>query len=331
MIKFFIIPVILTMMITLTVFLVFKNNQSNQIEVQSGKGGSRANASPSPKAAQANNPITFNPREFRIPEKINFRGLNLIFFADQYSSWEEFENDVSALLEEAKKVEPWRSYSLFNIYKINPQNSAGMCYIKTQNERKPTLRCREEINDYLNVLPLERFKLIVLSRSDFQSWANVTRIGNSGIFFSVPNVLSANTDKKSYGILFLHLLGHSFGLKDEELAVLAKYNTAVLTPDGPNCAPNLETAREWWGDLALRHPQRIGFFQGCGGDIRHIKPTQSSLMNLNDQSDFIADYGPVSELYLNKILEYCFTADYYVKKDDAVFFEHYPEIEECYN
>lgn len=276
-----------------------------------------------------NNPVSFNSEEFRLPEAINPKGLNLIFFADQYSLWEDFENDIDVLMEEVKKVEPWKSYSLFNIYKINPKDAEGLCYIKIKDERKPVLRCRDEINNYLNILPLDKFKLIVLSRQDFQSWANVVRISNSGIFFSIPSTLSNNTDKKSYGILFLHLLGHSFGLKDEELIILAKYDTAVLTPDGPNCAPDVDTAQKWWGELALQEPERIGFFYGCSGNTQYVKPTQSSLMNLNDQSSFIADYGPVSELYLSRILKYCFTSGYYTKKNNPDFFKLYPEFIKC--
>ena len=277
---------------------------------------------------QADNSVKFNTEEYRLPEKINPGGLNLIFFADQYASWEEFENDIVSLIEQIKTIEPWQSYQLYNIYKINPKIS-GFCYVKTKDERKPVLRCREEINNYLSNLLLERFKLIVLSRQEFQSWANVVRLENSGIFFSLSAPLSNETEKKTYGLLFAHLLGHNFGLKDEEIFVLAKAGGSPHTPDGPNCAPDAATAEKWWGDLTKKYPE-VGYFKGCCANENYIKPTQSSIMNLNTGAPIVYNYGPVSENYLKKVLDYCFTSgNYNLAKTDWKFFEQYPEFKEC--
>jgi len=276
------------------------------------------------------NPIQFNLEEYRLPEKINPGGLNFIFFADQYSSWDEFEKDIEVLMAELKKIEPWQSYDLYNIFRINPKTT-GLCYVKVQDERKPVLRCREEINNYLNNLLLERFKLIVLSRQDFQSWANLVRLENSGIFFSLSQSLSESSeiDKKTHGLLLAHLLGHALGLKDEEIFVLAKAGGAPHTPDGPNCAPNAATAEKWWGDLTKKYPE-VGYFKGCCGDENFIKPTQSSIMNLNTGAPIVYNYGPVSEQYLKKVLEYCFTPGTYNQaKADAEFFDRYPEFQDC--
>jgi len=61
---------------------------------------------------------------------------------------------------EIKKIEPWKSYSLYNVYKINPK-VFGSCAVKAADERKPALRCdADAINAYLAQLPLERFKLV---------------------------------------------------------------------------------------------------------------------------------------------------------------------------
>jgi len=275
----------------------------------------------------ADNPVKFNAEEFQLPEKINSRGLNLVFFADQYSSWEEFESDISGLMRELKTIEPWQSYQLFNVYKINPKE-AGLCYIKVKDERKPTLRCRPEINNYLNNLPLENFRLILLSRQEFQSWANVPRHENSGIFFSVPKALKEKGAQRVNALLLAHLLGHAFGLKDEEIFVLAQSGGAPHTPNGPNCAPNVVTAEKWWGDLARKYPD-VGYFKGCAGDENYIKPTQSSIMNLNTGAPIVYNYGPVSERYLKKVLEYCFSAKRYKASDDPNFFTSYPELTVC--
>ncbi len=272
-------------------------------------------------------PPVLNEEEFRLPAIISPSGLNLVFYADQYPSWDSFEKDVELLMAEVEKVKPWRDYFNYNIYKIRPNNAQSICEVKTQDERKPVLRCGDEINNYLNQLPLERFKLVVLSKQNFQSWANVVRLQNSGIFFSVPT--EARSDHEAYGILFLHLLGHAFGLKDEETIVLAKHDASVLTPDGPNCAPDLETAKNWWSDLAKQYPDRVGYFEGCSGDPSYIRPTKSSLMNLNDLSNFISEYGLVSERYLNNVLQYCFTAGDHQESEDPQFFSLYPEFKEC--
>jgi hypothetical protein len=277
--------------------------------------------------SQISNPVALNDEEFRIPEKVNDRGLNIIFLADQYSSWEEFENDSNALMGELKTIEPWQSYQSFNIYKINPKEN-GLCYIKVKDERKPVLRCLPEINRYLNNLPLENFRLIVLSRQEFQSWANVTRSENSGIFFSVPHSVTETGDQKVNALLLAHLLGHTFGLKDEEIFVLAQAGGAPHTPDGPNCAPDVTTAEKWWGDLTKKYTE-VGYFKGCAGDENYIKPTQSSIMNLNTGAPIVYNYGPVSERYLKKILDYCFSSKRYKKSDDPSFFNSYPELSTC--
>lgn len=268
--------------------------------------------------------------EYHFPEKINSRGLNLIFFADQYESWQEFEQDIDSILNEIKKIEPWKSYNDYNIYRINPRSAQGLCYVKVKDERKPSLRCKAEINEYLSKLPLKRFKLIILSRQSFESWANVVRLENSGIFFSLPSSLETESEKQTAGYLFEHLLGHSFGLKDEEYFVIAKHGSNALSPDGPNCAPDKETAEKWWGILTEQYPE-VGYFKECCGSKEYIKPVQSSLMNLNDLDNFVPEYGPVSERYLKKILEYCFSPNLMEFDKDVEFFDRYPQFKTCQN
>ena len=239
-------------------------------------------------------------QNIKFPEYIYPRGLSLIFFADGYLSWQEFNQDSEALLRQMRLVEPWKSYSKYNIYQIMPEE-IGICAIKIKDERRPVLRCQPKlVNKYLNKLRTGPFKLIVLSRQKFESWANVVKQRNSGIFLSLPYPLITRQEEQLGGIFFLHLLGHSFGLKDEEYFVLAKAHSAAHQPDGPNCAPDIETAKQWWGDLAGK--DGIGYFPECAGNRDYIKPTKGSIMNLGDLKYFELSYGKVSERYLQNIL-----------------------------
>ncbi len=265
---------------------------------------------------------------FSLPEKINPNGLNLVFYADQYTSTGEFDSDVAAMTEEMKTIEPWKSYAYLNIYKIFPSTGTKLCTVKVENERKPVLRCDTGINAYFETLKLPSAKFIVMSRQEFQSWANVRRIESSGIFFSVAKEIQP-AEKISYGYLFLHLLGHSLGLRDEEKYVIARAGQEPNLPKGPNCAPDKKTAQTWWGSLAKKYPERVGYFPTCAGSDAYIKPTLGSLMNLGDLSNFIPDYGPVSEAYLKKVLTYCFSEKQYRVSDDANFFNQYPEFKVC--
>ena len=271
--------------------------------------------------------LNIKDKDFRFPEVVQPNGLNLIFYADQYPDWEEFDADIESLMTGLKKITPWSDYSNYNIYKIFP-TGRSICGIKTENERKSSLRCDDKINQYLENIPVDQFKLIVLSRQDFQSWANVARLQNSGIFFSLKNAITVQ-DSGAQTILFAHLVGHAFGLKDEEKYVLAKAGSAPHTPDGPNCAPDKTTAELWWGDLISTNNE-VGYFQTCCGNENYIKPTDSSLMNLNNGfENFSPTYGAVSERYLRKILSYCFSPTKIKYENDPDFFDRYEEFKRC--
>lgn len=305
-----------------------KNQQAALFPNQASPADSGQAAAPSA-APNTSGGGYLDPDIYHIPASAYPRGLNLIFFADGYLTWPEFENDVQFLLRRMRSVEPWKSYSTYNIYQIKPRE-VDNCGIKTQDERKPALRCRpERVNGYLGNLTIRgHFKLIVLSRRDFQSWANVARLADSGVFFSLPRTPEDPSGEETTGWFFLHMLGHAFGLKDEEYFVLAKAHSAAHQPDGPNCAPDRETAKKWWGDLAGRDPA-VGYFRECAANKDYIRPTKGSLMNLGDLSSFVPEYGPVSERYLRKILQYCFSEKLYRTADDPAFFELYPEFGEC--
>ncbi len=270
-----------------------------------------------------------DPNIYHVPGAPYARGLSLIFFADGYLSWDEFDREADIVMRGLKSVEPWQSFSRFNIYKIKPREN-DICDVKIADERKPVLRCDPVLlNGYLNRLSTGPFKLVVLSRRNFQSWANISRFQDSGIFFSIPVAPNGPTAEAELAIPFAHLMGHAFGLKDEELFVIAKADSAGNIAGGPNCAPDRKTAEQWWGDLARQYPDSVGYFQGCAGHGEYISPHRGSIMNLGDLSQFVPEYGIVSEEYLRKILNYCFSEKLYDTREDQVFFSKYPEFKAC--
>lgn len=273
--------------------------------------------------------VQLDPNIYHVPGAPYTRGLSIIFFADGYLSWDEFDRDADIVMRGLKSVSPWQSFQRFNIYKIKPREN-DICDVKVANERKPVLRCDPALlNGYLNRLETGPFKLVALSRRDFQSWANISRLQNSGIFFSIPVAPDGPQAEAALAIPFAHLMGHAFGLKDEEMFVIAQADSAGNTAGGPNCAPDITTAKQWWGDLATRYPDRVGYFPMCAGHREYIGPHRGSIMNLGDLSHFVPDYGPVSERYLRKVMDYCFSEKLYTVGDDPQFFVQYPEFTAC--
>jgi hypothetical protein len=266
-----------------------------------------------------------DPDVYHIPGAPYPGGLDLIFLSDGYLSWQEFDHDKDVLLREMRAIEPWKSFERYNIYAIR-SNENDLCAVKTENERHPVLRCDAvKVNSYLNRLRTGHFKLVILSRRPFDSWANVARLEDSSISFSLPRSPADQPEEKATGMMFNHLLGHAFGLKDEELKVIAKADSATHQPDGPNCAPDQATAEKWWGNMV---GGSVGYFKGCGGNPEYIKPTERSLMNLNEIV-FGLEYGPVSASYLRKVLDYCFSEKAHTVSEDPSFFGQYPEFLSC--
>jgi|GEM_PF-2671692 len=321
--------VILLAIIALAFWYVSRSSPSiktqAQVETQSAQAvDTQAVATSTPPAVSA----PLDSLIYHVPQTVNPNGLNLVFFSDGYVSWGEFDSDVQMFYGQIKQVEPFKSYNRFNIYEIMPKELSVCTLVK---ETKPVLRCDPvAVNNYLSPLQLARFKFVILSRQQFQSWSNIVRFDNSVISFSIPQSPTSDMAAKVFGWEFDHLLGHTFGLKDEELYVITKGGSNGTIPDGPNCAPDMRTAEQWWGKLAQIYPSRVGYFPGCEGNNNFIKPTKGSLMALNESdSDFVPDFGPVSELYLSKVLNYCFSDKTYSISDDPDFFAQYPDFKAC--
>lgn len=274
-----------------------------------------------------------DPAVYEVPEKIYPRGLNLLFVADEFGSFEEFKIATEKIITEMKKVEPWKSHKEINSFIIY-QNDPALCEVKEEKMYAPMLRCNDDLIRLAQTLPLVKVKIIVVSRDQFISWSNTSRLENTFVFYSMP--ASKEADAFNYKI-FLHELAMGFGLREEMRSIMAESGSAPTRPEGPNCAPTVDVAKDWWGeyvrrsDSALifsRAKNEVGFYFGCAGNQDYLRPTQKSLMNIQDFPD-AEDYGPVSEDYLRKVLKNCFSSKRYEESEDLKFFEQYPEFKVC--
>ena len=217
---------------------------------------------------------------------------------------DDFDADIQMTVDAMRATKPWSSYRRYNVYRIFSKEF-DLCAVAVKDERKPVLRCDpEKLNAHLNRLSTGPFKLIVLSRREFQSWANVKRLEDSGIFLAFLCRPKDPATRAAYQVMFLHLLGHAFGLKDEEEHPIAKSGLRRARARRHPIARQTRRRRNLGGGVSLRDKlPGVGYHKGCAGNPEYIKPTKTSLMNLGEFSpDTSADYGPVSEAYLSKIL-----------------------------
>lgn len=277
---------------------------------------------------------TLDPATYQIPDRIHPRGLNLVFVSDNFGTFDELKQSVANIMNTLKTTEPWKSYDGFNVFLIFNRDDT-LCHVDRTNEYAPLLKCAKSLISLVQTLPLVKVKVIVVSRRNFISWANLTRFENSFVFYSVPK--EKENDGFNKKIILLEL-AHGFGMRDETRSVNAVSGEAPARPAPPNCAPTLDVARAWWGDMVHRVNSNtlsfsrvnndVGFYFGCAGNDSYIRPTQQSLMNIQDFPG-AESYGPVSERFLKHVLDYCFSDTQHRVADDPAFFDLYPELKEC--
>ena len=125
--------------------------------------------------------------------------------------------------------------------------------------------------------------VLTLSKEDYRSFA----------YFGGPSFNSIGTSlEHGDGMLICHEFGHSFGRLMDEYVEEDKGDRS----GEPNCAPDEETAKKWWGDI-----ENTGYYKGCSYINGNIRPTENSIMKW--QGTPHVEYGPVNERALTKILE----------------------------
>jgi len=216
-----------------------------------------------------------------------------IFAGDNYDTEVDFQKDAQICIQAMKEIAPFSEFVDSFRYEFFLIEDT-ICKVKKKDLIYPKLVCDTTINEYLRKYNYARFKLVVLSNRVFISWSNIDSVSPSAIFLSTRG----KKEEEMKGE-FMHELGHSFGLRDEYAPIPVREGSLAKTP-GPNCAPSIEVAKTLWGDLAGQGNPVVGYYYGCAGNKKFVKPTQNSLMGT--PGFYPGGYGLVSERYLRKIL-----------------------------
>ncbi|MGE5041338.1 MAG: hypothetical protein ACM3IJ_00355 [Candidatus Levyibacteriota bacterium] len=247
---------------------------------------------------------SLNPGKNTQPKK-----LTIIFFYDGYDVQGDALGAVEVMKASLDIVEPFKSLKELIDFKVFTTDGKK-CKV---DDKSHLLVCNKQLIESFRKLGVDHFKVVLMSPDLFGSTAPLAYGKNSWISISTSHTGEDNaTYKRSLGLEFTNLLAHSLGLKYE-------YSKAdkvpdfpqpppgvVVTPQSlggrPNCAPDLDTAKIWWGGYSGIFPGRVGFNKGCGWDKDAYYPEQNTLMSDEPKKE---GYGIVSEDYLRGVLT-CF-------------------------
>ena len=147
-------------------------------------------------------------------------------------------------------------------------------------------------------------KIAVISENFFRSYASSYYMRFSIPLFSLSDF--GNFFHLSRTPLFAHEFGHSlFCLADEyvESWFFGLQSESIYGKDYshmPNCAPDIETAQQWWGGYVGqgKGDLKVGYYEGCSYVDKNIRPHEDSIMCGNREED----YGIVNEKHAENIL-----------------------------
>lgn len=240
--------------------------------------------------------------------------LTIVFYYEAYESQEKALTDVEVLKTAIALVEPYKSLKDYISYQVFTSDS-NKCEVDSATQY---LVCDKKLIESFKALGADRFKVVLMSQENFVSSSEQARGKNSWIALSTnPPAEVVGKRNEWLGLMLTKLLGYSLGVSYEsgadtiEPSIPPDAVIKSLSYNGkPNCAPDRETAEEWWGGYAKIFPN-IKYFQGCGGHKDYYYPQEGTLMSLDPKKE---TYGLVSEDYLRGVLT-CF----YAKKDRMVF------------
>lgn len=195
--------------------------------------------------------------------------FNIIFVADDFPNKNYIRDRTEEMIEDMGMSSILKENDdMFNyyLYEDTVSNYCNSIYYSTDRKR--------EITKTSCGMP-DEIIVFVFRESDINPFACY------GFYVCVPQF--EFSEKRSHCIV--HELGHAaFGLKDEYV------NEKKGDRHGqPNCAPDIETAKEWWGDL---ESEGAGYFQGCSYIKENVRPTENSAMRNPYET---LEFGPVNE------------------------------------
>ena len=227
---------------------------------------------------------SFQEEDFPVVEK-NQITLNLVFVSLGYQREDNFEKDISSILARLKKTSPFREFKSLKIYLLDTGLKEKDALFK-KSKNFPFLKVKNSLIQGIKRRVGGVYKLVILNKESSASAAELS---------SIKDISLIILGKSSYGKknriakVFLHELGHSLGLREENPA-----SSQPIISGEPNCAPDKETAKKWWGDAAEEN-SGVDYFEVKARNKTFIKPTLRSIMNNPFKS---SGYGPVNERYL---------------------------------
>lgn len=202
--------------------------------------------------------------------------IDIAFIGDDYSDNEELRNDILKVVDfdgnnnGMMSLEPLKSNkNKFNIWMYNPKASIFNPDVYS------------DISSVTSNCPFAD-TIIVLSKKSFRSYA----------YFGWAAFVASGEGGRTVA----HEFAHSFFYIHDE------YVEPPLgdRPGKPNCAPDIQTAQSWWGDLYGK--KGIGYFKGCSYTENNIRPTEVSMMGGGMYIPGVG-FGAVNERQMTSILD----------------------------
>lgn len=215
--------------------------------------------------------------------------FKLYFIGDQYLSLGNFEADLSTIVDYEG-----REYGIFSIepFKSHKEKFAIYYNSYTQGTAEDLVRkCPKSILFFLSDKPFRSYVLLYVE-------SNLGGLG-AGVAY-ISTVKESTMSLQRTGV---HEFGHAFAALTDEYEDEREGDY----PSQPNCAPDKETAKEWWGDLegVGTGNLKTGYFEGCAYVEKNIRPVQNSVMRHQMEvksAEWEHGFGPVNERCLLKIL-----------------------------
>ncbi|OPX28089.1 MAG: hypothetical protein B1H08_06570 [Candidatus Omnitrophica bacterium 4484_171] len=215
--------------------------------------------------------------------------LNLVFVSLSYQREDNFKKDISSILARLKKTSPFREFKSLKVYLLDASPEERTVLFK-KSESFPFLKVKNSLIQDIKSRIGGVYKLVLLNKQGDTSAAELSNIRNISLIILGK---SSYGGKNRLSKVFLHELGHSLGLREENPG-----SSQPIIPGEPNCASDKETAKKWWGDM-VKGNSAIGYFEIYSAGRKFIKPTRRSIMNNPLKS---SGYGPVNERYLRREL-----------------------------